>query len=636
MSSPRSRRKLAAILSSDVVGYSRLMGDNDSATMEAVVATRKLMAGQIIQFGGRVVDALGDALLAEFASAVESVRCAVAIQQAMTRRNAPLPDDRQMRLRIGVNLGDVIERESALYGEGVNVAARLQTLGEPGGICISGSIHDQIEGRLSLAITFAGEHSVKNIGKPVRVFHISVASIPGEAHVHRIGNIELLAEGRTLTVEGQPVKVSTKAFDVLAQLMHSAGRVVSRLQLLDQVWPGATVGESVVSSQISELRRLLGPDAITTVPGLGYRLAPAGIDAPAMVSRPQGSQQATSARPTARASRTNLSPALLPLIGRGADRAALLYDLSAYRLVTLLGAGGIGKTRLAQEVAGQRIEAHADGVWWVDLATASDGPQIAPAVAKAAQLQLGDGDAHAMLARALAQHDVLLVLDNCEHLAAEVARIVQTALQAAPRLRVLATSQEPLRVGDEHVFRLDPLAVPDPGASLESARRFGAVELLEARAQAIDRSFSLRVDTVAAAIAICRHLDGIALAIEMAAARLPVIGMDALLMRLESRLQLLKANNRSAPSRQQTLRATLDWSHALLSAEERAVLRRLAVFAGSFRLEMAQQVAAGTDIDEWVCLDVLGSGIPEVAAANIKPDQVYTNKFVDAAPKAKG
>jgi adenylate cyclase len=167
-----SHRKLAAILSADVAGYSRLMAEDERATVDALNASREVIRERVASHAGRVVDAPGDAVLAEFGSAVEAVAAAQEIQQALAERNAPLPESRRMRIRIGINLGDVIEEDRALYGDGVNIAARLEAMCEPGGLCISGTVFDQIEGKLPAAFEFKGEHSVKNIAKPVRVYRL--------------------------------------------------------------------------------------------------------------------------------------------------------------------------------------------------------------------------------------------------------------------------------------------------------------------------------------------------------------------------------------------------------------------------------------------------------------------------------
>jgi TolB-like protein/class 3 adenylate cyclase/Tfp pilus assembly protein PilF len=174
-----SSRKLAAIVSADVVGYSQLMGQDDHGTLETLTAHRKIILAHVLQHGGRVVDAPGDALLAEFPSAVEAVRACSEIQRDLHDRNALRPEDRRMRWRLGVNLGDVIEDNGALYGDGVNVAARLQSLSEPGGLCISGTVFDQVEGKLPLQFSFAGEQAVKNITRPVRAYHVARAGSPG-------------------------------------------------------------------------------------------------------------------------------------------------------------------------------------------------------------------------------------------------------------------------------------------------------------------------------------------------------------------------------------------------------------------------------------------------------------------------
>jgi adenylate cyclase len=167
-------RKLAAIFSTDVVGYSRLMGDDEEATIRILTAYRTVISSLIQYYRGRVVDSTGDNLLAEFASVVDAVRCATEIQHALKEKNAELPEGRQMQFRIGINLGDVIVEGERLYGDGVNIAARLESLALPGGICISGTVYDHVENKLPLQYTYQGEQAVKNIAKPVRVYRVGV------------------------------------------------------------------------------------------------------------------------------------------------------------------------------------------------------------------------------------------------------------------------------------------------------------------------------------------------------------------------------------------------------------------------------------------------------------------------------
>ncbi|MCH8884865.1 MAG: adenylate/guanylate cyclase domain-containing protein, partial [SAR324 cluster bacterium] len=176
----RSNRRLAAILSADAVGYSRLMQDDEEATLCALTESRTLFADHVRENRGRVVNAPGDSVLAEFASVVDAVNCAVAIQQELAGRNRPLPEQRRMHYRIGVNLGDVLVDADGIYGDGVNIAARLESLAEPGGICVSRTVHDQVSGKLSLGFEYLGEKPVKNIAQPVRVYRVLLETPPRE------------------------------------------------------------------------------------------------------------------------------------------------------------------------------------------------------------------------------------------------------------------------------------------------------------------------------------------------------------------------------------------------------------------------------------------------------------------------
>jgi predicted ATPase len=276
--------------------------------------------------------------------------------------------------------------------------------------------------------------------------------------------------------------------------------------------------------------------------------------------------------------------------------------------VTVAGAAGIGKTRLAQAAAMTRAGRTADGTWWVDLAPVDESSRVPDAVAMALGLRLGsETDATPTIIAALQDQALLLVLDNAEHLLEGVAALVTRLRRSAPRVRLLVTSQEPLRIEDECVFRPEPLSLPD-GEAPERMSASGAVALFVARAKAAERRFELRADNNATVAEICRRLDGIPLAIELAAARLPLLGLEGLRDKLDERFHVLTAGNRDSLHRHHTLRAALEWSHRLLSIDEQTVLRRLAVFAGGFTLEAAQQVAEDEDgIDRWDVLEHLGA-----------------------------
>jgi predicted ATPase/DNA-binding winged helix-turn-helix (wHTH) protein len=379
----------------------------------------------------------------------------------------------------------------------------------------------------------------------------------------RFGRHELDPSTRELRADGTALRIGERAFDLLHALAEAGGAPVARDVLFERVWPGRAVLDDNLKVQVMALRRLLGSDAVVTVPGQGYRLgiAPAA-DAPA-------------------------APAAAPaLFGRDADLARVTAALAPGRVVSIVGPGGIGKTRLAQ--AAVAADRRADGALFVELAPLADGRRLAATVARALVLPPGSGEA-ALLA-ALRPLQLLLVLDNAEHLRADVAAFVVAALAAAPQVALLVTSQEPLGVGDETVLRLDGLAAGAAGA------------LFAARARALDPEF---MPDAAAQARLCERLEGIPLALEFAAARVPLLGVAGVERKLGEALALLTRGAPHAPARQQTLRGALQWSHGLLDEAQKAVFRRLAVFAGSFEPTMAEAVAADAALDGWAVLDAL-------------------------------
>ena len=275
----------------------------------------------------------------------------------------------------------------------------------------------------------------------------------------------------------------------------------------------------------------------------------------------------------------------------------------------MVGAGGMGKTLLAQHLLRGRAADYADGVCWVELASVSDAAVLPLRIAEALDVRLGAGEPLASLCAALSQLTLLLALDNAEHLLADVARSAAALLNAAPGLRLVVTSQAPLRLADERVYRVGPLAVPQGPLPAALAQTFAAVTLFVERARGADARFDLSDDDAPAAIELCRQLDGLPLAIELAAARAPLLGVAQLAASMHDRLKLLTRNlDAAAPARQQTLRAALEWSHGRLDERERTVFRRLGVMAGSASLALIQQVVADEagPLDAWAVLDALG------------------------------
>jgi predicted ATPase/DNA-binding winged helix-turn-helix (wHTH) protein len=435
---------------------------------------------------------------------------------------------------------------------------------------------------------------------------------------YRFGRFRLLPEQRQLLDADASVKLGSRAFDILVALVEQRDRPIPKRELMDRVWPKLVVEENNLQVQIVALRKILGSDAIATIPGRGYRFTVPVEVANPMAERPRPSLSAEGPQGTSRDS--NVQSRAPTLYGRDNDIAAVRALLEQRALVSIVGAGGIGKTRLAQVIAEVLRDQFADGVYMVELAAVNDPGLVAGEVARPLGIQLStQRPAVEVIGAALALQSTLVVLDNCEHLLGSVAPVAHAMSRAGPGVRVLVTSQEPLKIGDEHVFRLDPLAVPAE-QDFKDAQDFGAIQMFVARAQAVDPQFELIEDNRAAVIEVCRRLDGIPLALELAAARLPLLGIEGLRSRLDERFHVLTGGSRFALRRHQTLRAALDFSHGLLSPAEQAVFRRLGTFAGSFALESAQRVCADDSIDAWNVLDCL-SGLVDKSMVVARGDK---------------
>jgi predicted ATPase/DNA-binding winged helix-turn-helix (wHTH) protein len=434
------------------------------------------------------------------------------------------------------------------------------------------------------------------------------------------GHFRIVPHRRELLADGQPVHLGGRTFDVLMALIEGQGAVVSKGALMERVWPNRIVEESSLHVQISVLRNAFGADRklIRTISGRGYQFTG---EIRTIAASPDIQAVAGTAVPVPAPPRppTNLPEPVSELIGREVELEAVLGLTAAHRLVTLTGAGGIGKTSLGLEVARRLLSEFADGVWAIELAPLSDPDLVPAAVATALGLDLADEVASPeRVANALAAKQLLLVLDNCEHLVGAAASMAEALLRANLAARVMATSREPLRAEGEYLYRVPSLAVPTEGSQdVEDPLQYGAVRLFVARARAAEPQFSPDGQVAATIAAICRRLDGIPLALELAAARTNALGVEELATRLDDCFQLLTGGRRTALPRHQTLRATLDWSHQLLPELERVVLRRLAIFAGGFTLQAATTVAA---TDEIGGLDIVDCAANLVAKSLVTAD----------------
>lgn len=413
------------------------------------------------------------------------------------------------------------------------------------------------------------------------------------------GRYRMFPALRLLLRDGVKIDLGARAFDVLLRLLEAGGELLSKDELIDKVWAGAVVEENNLQAQISAIRRALGADRemISTEFGRGYRLSTGG-----QASASLGGASVESIAPP------DLPYPLTALLGRASELDDIERLLAEGRFVTITGPGGIGKTRLAIEV-GRRLRAvFADGVYLAEMAKIAEGDRVWPAIETSLPAPSTGAGPIGRVHATLRDKHLLLIIDNCEHLAGPIAEAAEAILQNARNLHILVTAQEPLGVEGEHVYRLSPLAVPPADTqSAEAAMAHGAVQLFVERAAASVRQFDFG-DAVASEVSgICRRLDGMPLALELAAARVPALGIQGVLAGLIDRFKLLTAGRRTALPRHRTLRATVDWSHNLLDDEERTLFRRLSVFAAGFTADAARYVAAPEHDEPWQAIDLLSN-----------------------------
>jgi predicted ATPase/DNA-binding winged helix-turn-helix (wHTH) protein len=420
---------------------------------------------------------------------------------------------------------------------------------------------------------------------------------PGRAPSNlAFGPFRLDVLGRRLTEAGQPVVIGDRAIELLIALTERPGEVLPKADLMSRAWPDTHVEEANLRVQISAIRRALGgggaDDAyVANAPGRGYRFV-APVE-----------QQTVNGAPSARRA---LWPSLSEPVGRASEIAAIAGRVRETRLLTIVGPGGIGKTTLALACA-RAIEAgHSDGAVFAEV---SSGAHPAIAVGAGLGLSLPDDAALTALPSYLAPLDLLVVLDGCEYAIEAAAELAEAILRGAPSTVVLATSREPLRAENEVVWRVGPLATPpyDQKLSAADAVDYAAVRLFVDRAAAADHSFRFTNDEVSTVVSICRRLDGLPLAIELAAGRIGAFGLGGIESGLDDRFQMLRHGRRTAMPRHQTMAAAVDWSYDALSADEQQALRCFSLAQSPFDAASASYLAYGADAGPGAVYEILSS-----------------------------
>jgi predicted ATPase/DNA-binding winged helix-turn-helix (wHTH) protein len=420
---------------------------------------------------------------------------------------------------------------------------------------------------------------------------------PIKDEIISFGPFRLSVAERLLEQEGRPVKLGARAFDILVALIARAGEIVDKKELIAQVWPDITVDEGSLRFHVAALRKVLGDGQggaryLSTLPGQGYSFA-------AAVSRSGATQAASTPSAVVMASE-KLPARLTRMVGRLDAIEKISELLLADRFVTVAGPGGIGKTTVAVALAHGLAQQFEGAVYFFDLGPIGDPLLVPGAIASALGIMVRSDDPTPGLIAFLRDRRMLLVLDSCEHVIGSVAELAERIFQEAQQVYILATSRELLRVEGERIHQLSPLESPpdDPNLTASKVLAFPAAQLFVERVAASGRSLELSDSDAATVGEICRRLDGIALAIELAAGRVNAYGIQETATLLDHRFRLLWSGRRTALLRHQTLGATLDWSYHLLTARERVVLRRLSIFVGTFTLDAARAVASWNGVDE--------------------------------------
>jgi predicted ATPase/class 3 adenylate cyclase len=477
-------------LFTDIEG-STVRWERDPAAMQhALQRHDEVMRSAIVDAGGFVFKTVGDAFYAAFQEPAGAVAAAVLAQQRLGAEDFSAVGG--LRVRMAVHTGSTHERDGDYFGQTLNRVARILSIGHGGQILLSAACEMLTAGKLPPHSTVRdlGEHRLKDLSAPERVFQLVAAEL---------------------------------------------------------------------DSEFPKLRSLSVLD-------------------------------------------NNLPQQLTSLVGRDDDVAAIKGLLGSSKLVTLIGSGGVGKTRCALQVGAELLESYPGGVWFVDFAALHDPRLVANTIGAAIELQeAGSRPMLDSLVAHLRGKKLLLILDNCEHLIAEISRVAAALLHNCEGISILATSREHINIDGESLYRMPSLTVPEQTAGLtaEAAAPYGAISLFVARAQAMNQRFALSDDNAPVVAEICKRLDGIPLAIELAAARVKVLAPKALAQKLNERFRLLTGGHRTALPRQQTMRAAIDWSYDLLAPDEQRLFRALSIFAGSFAPETTAAVCADEELDEY-------------------------------------
>ncbi|MEE9461943.1 MAG: NB-ARC domain-containing protein, partial [Bacteroidales bacterium] len=649
-------RLLAAIMFTDMVGYTALMQEDERQAKQNRDRHRKILQKSIAKHKGKILQYYGDGTLSIFNSAIEAVECAIQIQQE-------LQTEPKIPLRIGLHTGDIAYDDEGVYGDGVNIASRIQELAISGSILISGKVFDDIKNHHAFKTVSLGAFDLKNVKKPVEVYAIGneglavpaqteIQAIPKDkvkslavlpfvnmspdteqeyfsdgiteeitADLSHVQDIRVISRTSAMQLKGTDKNMKTIARElnvqyVLEGSVRKAGKALRiTVQLID-----AINDKHLWSEKYS--------GTIDNVFDIQEKVSSSIVDVLKLKLHPEEDKKIAE-RPIANAKdekivQHNLPVQLTSFTGREKEMQVIRQLIREHRIVSLTGAGGCGKTRLACEVVAQLVQDYKDGVWFVDLAPITSEDLVVKEITEVLKIvEVPNQPIIDTLIEKIKNKNLLIILDNCEHLIKACAEIAGKMLQSVPGLKILVTSREALNIKGEQVWRVPSLTLIDPKTivDLEHAKDSEAVMLFTDRARLSNPEFELESENVNEVVTICNKLDGIPLALELVASRTRHMNTQMILERFADRFDQLSSSDPGTSKRQKTLQATIEWSYNLLSDSEKILFNRLAVFLGGFDIGATEEVCSNDQLPKETILDVLSRLVDQ--------SLVYTIKSID-------
>ncbi len=584
-------RRLAAIMFTDLAGYTKIMGEDEERAFQLLEQSRKIQQPLVASHGGQWIKELGDGAIIIFDSVLDAVHCGMEIQKSVR-------DHADINLKVAIHSGEVVLKDQDIFGDGVNLTARIETLCSGNTILLSQKAEAEIQNIRSIRTVSLGQFELKNITHPIEVFAVvssglSVPVVQENLPSDKADDFEIvtsqddrfLADVRRV-IEANLGNSSLSVSSLCEELAISRPQLYRKIHRLT----GRSPSDLIREERLIQASKLLKENA-GNVSEIAYQT---GFNNLSYFSKSFSERFGVNPSHYRVESRfqSQIPASVNKFVGRIDEIRKVISLLENSRLLTLTGTGGTGKTRLALEVANKLKRGSNTPIFYVTLAPLSSAEGVVPKIAEILRIEQDPNkEGLESVIDFISNQTMLLILDNFEHVL-PASEDVSTILASCAELKILVTSRVVLNIPGEHEFAVGQLKYPslDVEHSIDEMMQYPAIELLINRAQGMLPNFALTATNKDSVASICAHLDGLPLALELAAARIKLFSPIALLKRLTNKLDILSSSSTTQPDRHKTLRAAIEWSYNLLSPEEQTLFRSLSVFSGGFTIEAAEKV----------------------------------------------